>query len=150
MQSPIRRARQLKQATGNDKFKTGCEISMVAEVKALDLLVVNAKKAVRLAFEPALFVANMHIALVYSILALFFESFPLVLAQKHGFNVGQTGLAFLCCAVPAPFTLYGCSQKHTIMPRIVTPPTSSPFRLKDDSRLVSSRQFSFSSRSWTS
>ncbi|GAA5868585.1 hypothetical protein JCM8547_003195 [Rhodosporidiobolus lusitaniae] len=125
----LRRARRLRKATGNDKFKTGCEISMVAEVKALDLLVVNAKRAVRLAFEPALFVANMHIALVYSILALFFESFPLVFAQNHGFNVGQTGLAFLCFAVPAPFTLYGyyLYQKHVVSPRIFNPPPGKPF-----------------------
>ncbi|GAA5976516.1 hypothetical protein JCM11641_001326 [Rhodosporidiobolus odoratus] len=125
----LRRAQRLRRATGNSHIKTRCEVQMTDQVRFFDLLLVNAKRAVRLSFEPAIFVANIHIALVYAILYIFFESFPLVFTGVHDFNLGETGLAFLCFAVPAPFTYYAyyLYQRHVMEPRMVNPKPGRPF-----------------------
>jgi DHA1 family multidrug resistance protein-like MFS transporter len=53
---------------------------------------------------------NLYIALIYGILYIFFEAFPIVFQENHGFNPGQNGLAFLgiligavCIALPGYF-----------------------------------------------
>ncbi|GAA6040667.1 hypothetical protein JCM8097_000866 [Rhodosporidiobolus ruineniae] len=126
----LRRARRLRKALKNQEIKTGCEINEIVNVKWYDILAINAKRAVRLSLEPAILVANLNLALVYAILYLFFESFPLVFSENHGFNIGETGLAFLCFAVPAPFTFaaYWWYQKYVIEPRILRPKPGHAFQ----------------------
>jgi hypothetical protein len=53
---------------------------------------------------------NLYIALIYGILYIWFEAFPIVFELKHGFNPGENGLAFLgilvgstCIAIPGYF-----------------------------------------------
>jgi hypothetical protein len=107
----LRRAERLRKVTGNSRYRTACEVSMIASVSFFDRFLVNLKRAIVLSFDPAIFVANMcvfffflffsvrlvsffagsyfppnsHLGLVYSILYLFFESFPIVFIDKHGF-----------------------------------------------------------------
>lgn len=45
--------------------------------------------------EPMVFLLNLYIALIYGLLYIWFESFPIVFVEMHGFNLGQLGLAFL-------------------------------------------------------
>ena len=45
--------------------------------------------------EPIVFFWNIYIALVYGILYIFIESFRVVFVEKHHFNLGENGLAFL-------------------------------------------------------
>ena len=45
--------------------------------------------------EPIVFFWNVYIALVYGILYLFISAFGVVFEEKHHFNLGQNGLAFL-------------------------------------------------------
>ena len=44
--------------------------------------------------EPILLALNMYIALVYALLYLWFESFPIVFIGIYGFNLSEQGLAF--------------------------------------------------------
>lgn len=57
------------------------------------------------------FLLNLYITLVYGLLYIWFESFPIVFVEIHGFNLGQEGLAFLGIMVGAlviilPFFAY--------------------------------------------
>lgn len=61
--------------------------------------------------EPMVFLLNLYIALVYGLLYIWFESFPIVFVEIHGFDLGQQGLAYLGIFVGAlvtipPFFLY--------------------------------------------
>ena len=46
-------------------------------------------------FEPLIFILNLYISLIYALLYLWFESFPLVFFGIHHFSYGQLGLTFL-------------------------------------------------------
>jgi DHA1 family multidrug resistance protein-like MFS transporter len=45
--------------------------------------------------EPVVFVLNLYVSLIYGLLYIWFEAFPIVFIEIHGFNLGQNGLAFL-------------------------------------------------------
>lgn len=63
---------------------------------------------------------DLYIALIYGILYIWFEAFPIVFQEIHGFNAGESGLAFLgilvstcCITVPAYFFWkYSYQSKH--------------------------------------
>lgn len=63
---------------------------------------------------------NLYIALIYGILYIWFEAFPIVFEEKRGFNPGEDGLAFLgiligavCIALPGYFYWkYRWQSKH--------------------------------------
>ncbi|CAO1627138.1 unnamed protein product [Parajaminaea phylloscopi] len=57
--------------------------------------------------EPVVFFNNLYIALVYGVLYCFFEAFPLVFQGHHGFNAGETGLAYLGILIAGALTLVG-------------------------------------------
>ncbi|CED83097.1 multidrug resistance protein [Phaffia rhodozyma] len=101
-----RKAVRLRRATGNDALQSQGEIdlqgsSVGAMVK--DTLV----KPFVLGTEPIVFALNLYIALVYGILYIWFESFPLVFTELHMFNSGESGLAFLGIFVGAVIGLIG-------------------------------------------
>ncbi|BGP14224.1 hypothetical protein JCM10213v2_002167 [Rhodosporidiobolus nylandii] len=104
----LKRARRLRKATGNAKIRAACEVNMSSSVGFADVLWVNAKRAVQLSLKPAILVANV---------------------ENHNFSIGQTSLAFLCFAVPAPFTLlfYWWYQAHIMSPRMLSPKLGKPF-----------------------
>lgn len=61
--------------------------------------------------EPIVFLLNLYIALIYGLLYIWFESFPIVFEGIYGFNLGQQGLAYLGILVGAllvliPFFIY--------------------------------------------
>ncbi|KAK3620644.1 GTPase-activating protein [Elasticomyces elasticus] len=41
------------------------------------------------------FLHHLYSALIYDLLYLWFDSFPIVFNEAHGFTIGQAGLAFL-------------------------------------------------------
>ncbi|KAK1925413.1 MFS general substrate transporter [Papiliotrema laurentii] len=88
------RAARLRRLTGNTKLRTQ------AEIEAHDRSPSSVVKEVlwrpfELFFEPTLLVYNTYLALIYGLLYIWFESYPLVFAEIHGFNPGETGLAFM-------------------------------------------------------
>ncbi|KAL9099855.1 MAG: hypothetical protein Q9163_004703 [Psora crenata] len=61
--------------------------------------------------EPIVFLLNLYIALIYGLLYIWFESFPIVFIEIYKFNLGQEGLAFVGILVGAflvipPFFYY--------------------------------------------
>jgi DHA1 family multidrug resistance protein-like MFS transporter len=61
--------------------------------------------------EPIVLLLNLYIALIYGLLYIWFESFPIVFLGIYGFDLGQEGLAFLGILVGAiivipPFFYY--------------------------------------------
>lgn len=90
-----RRTRRLRKLTGNDKLisepelegesMTGKDIVMMTLVKPFTLSLA----------EPICLCLNMYIALIYGLLYIWFESFPIVFVQIYGFSLSMEGLAFL-------------------------------------------------------
>ncbi|KAJ4350693.1 GTPase-activating protein [Ascochyta clinopodiicola] len=90
-----RRTKRLRKLTGNDKLT--CEPDMMsAEMKPKDVVQMSLLKPITLNFqEPIVFLLNLYIALIYGLLYIWFESFPLVFTELYGFNLGLEGVAFL-------------------------------------------------------
>ena len=90
-----RRARRLRVLTGNEKLTcepelqaeqmTGKEIAMIALVRPFTLNFT----------EPMVFLLNLYIGLVYGLLYVWFESFPIVFTEIYGFSLSMEGLSFL-------------------------------------------------------
>jgi len=49
----------------------------------------------QLMMEPAVFFVNLYVGLAYAVFYLWFEAFPLVFVEVHGFKQGVSGLPFL-------------------------------------------------------
>ncbi|KAJ6114686.1 hypothetical protein N7486_000464 [Penicillium sp. IBT 16267x] len=105
-----RRARRVRRITGNSQYMSESEFE-VKELKPMDLLFEALVRPFQLCFlEPIVLLLNLYIALIYGILYTWFEAFPIIFSEIHGFNAGETGLAFLgsligtvCIAIPAYF-----------------------------------------------
>ncbi|KAK5085406.1 GTPase-activating protein [Lithohypha guttulata] len=90
-----RRARRLRKLTGNDKLVSEGEIAG-ADMKPMDMVRMTLVRPFTLSlFEPICFCLNLYIALVYGLLYVWFESFPIVFIEIYGFSLGTQGLAFL-------------------------------------------------------
>jgi len=90
-----RRTKRLRKLTGNDKLTCEQELQS-AEMKPKDVIMMSLVKPITLNFqEPIVFLLNLYIGLIYALLYVWFESFPLVFEGIYGFNIGLQGLAFL-------------------------------------------------------
>ncbi|WVQ97280.1 hypothetical protein IAU59_004391 [Kwoniella sp. CBS 9459] len=89
-----RRMLRLRKATGNQDLKTQAMIDSAdrSPTKVASEILI---RPFVLFFDPILLVYNTYLALIYGLLYIWFESFPLVYVQVHGFNAGENGLAFL-------------------------------------------------------
>ena len=90
-----RRTRRLRKMTGNDKLR--CQPELDAEkMTGREVVMMCLVRPFTLNFtEPMVFFLNLYIALVYGLLYIWFESFPIVFIEIYHFNLGQEGLAFL-------------------------------------------------------
>ena len=90
-----RRARRLRVLTGNESLRseseleaenmTGKEVAMIALVRPFTLNFT----------EPMVFLLNLYIALIYGLLYIWFESFPIVFTGIYGFSLGLNGVSFV-------------------------------------------------------
>ncbi|OGE49271.1 hypothetical protein PENARI_c022G07394 [Penicillium arizonense] len=105
-----RRARRVRRITGNSQYMSESEIE-IKEVKPRDVLFEALIRPFQLCFlEPIVLLTNLYIALIYGILYIWFEAFPIVFQELRGFNPGEGGLAFMgilvstcCLVIPAYF-----------------------------------------------
>ncbi|KAH7080483.1 major facilitator superfamily domain-containing protein [Paraphoma chrysanthemicola] len=90
-----RRTKRLRKLTGDERLT--CEPEMQSqEMGSKDIVLMVLVKPITLNFqEPIVFLLNLYIALIYGLLYIWFESFPLVFSQIYGFSLGLEGLAFL-------------------------------------------------------
>ncbi|KAK3069760.1 GTPase-activating protein [Teratosphaeriaceae sp. CCFEE 6253] len=91
----FRRAQRLRRITGNAKLMSTPEIQ-AQQMTGREILNMCLIHPFTLSFtEPMLFFLNLYLALIYGLLYLWFESFPIVFIEIHGFTLGQSGLAFI-------------------------------------------------------
>lgn len=91
----VRRAKRLRKLTGNDKLKSEPEL-MAEQMTPKQIVLMSLVRPFTLNFaEPMVFLLNLYIALIYGLLYIWFESFPIVFIGIYGFNEATLGLAFL-------------------------------------------------------
>jgi len=95
----LRRARRLRNLTGDHRLKSQSEIDQ-AKISAKDLAVESLWRPMQMmVLDPAIAFTAVYTALIYGIFYSFFEVFPLVYIAMYGFNLGEQGLAFLSITV---------------------------------------------------
>lgn len=100
-----RKCRRLRKLTGNDKLTCEPEL-MSQEMTGKDIAMISFVLPFKLSFmEPMVFFPNLYIALVYGLLYVWFESFPIVFVEIYGFTLGKEGLAYLGILVGAIVTI---------------------------------------------
>ncbi|RMZ39521.1 caffeine resistance protein 5 [Aspergillus flavus] len=106
-----RRARRIRHLSQNSDFCSEAELEL-RQIPPTDILFEALVRPFQLCFlEPIVLVMNVYISLVYGILYIWFEAFPIVFEEIHGFNPGQSGMSFLgiitgtvLFAIPGYFT----------------------------------------------
>ncbi|OAG06220.1 multidrug transporter [Paraphaeosphaeria sporulosa] len=95
----LHRAARLRKASGNENIRSQTEIER--KDTPLSTIILEAIwKPMEITFkDPAILFVNIYTALIYGIYYSFFEVFALVYPVMYGFNVGRTGLVFLCIIV---------------------------------------------------
>ncbi|KXJ86480.1 MFS transporter [Microdochium bolleyi] len=111
-----RRSRRLRKLTGNEKLV--CEPELAGKDMTFgDMAKMTLVRPFTLLFtEPIVFVLDLYIALIYGLLYIWFESFPIVFSEIYGFSLGLEGVAFLGILVGVfvvfpPFVWY--NRKYT-------------------------------------
>ncbi|OCT44444.1 Caffeine resistance protein 5 [Cladophialophora carrionii] len=114
-----RRTMRLRRLTGNNKLI--CEPQLMGEqMTGKDIVMMTLVRPFSLSFtEPMVFLLNIYIALIYGLLYIWFESFPIVFSEIYGFSLGLEGTAFLGILVGVfvvlpPFVWY---QRKYIEPK---------------------------------
>lgn len=104
-----RRARRVRRITGNSQYQSESEIE-TKEIRPMDILFESLIRPFELCFlEPIVLFINLYIALIYGILYIWFEAFPIIFEDIHGFNPGEGGLSFMgifvgtCLVIPVYF-----------------------------------------------
>ncbi|KAB8268085.1 synaptic vesicle transporter [Aspergillus minisclerotigenes] len=125
-----RRARRLRRISQKPFY---CEAELeLRSITSTEILFEALVRPFHLCFyEPIVLVMNIYISLVYGILYIWFEAFPIVFQEIHGFNSGESGMAFLgiivgtlCFAVPGYFSwkYFYQSKQVTSTPESQLPP----------------------------
>ncbi|KKK18720.1 hypothetical protein AOCH_002403 [Aspergillus ochraceoroseus] len=105
------RARRIRKITGNPNYMSESELEL-RQWNPNDVLFEALVRPFQLCFfEPVVFLMNLYISLIYGILYIWFEAFPIVFSEIHGFNSGETGLALLSipvstCCITIPLYFY--------------------------------------------
>lgn len=90
-----RRSRRLRKLTNRANLRTEGEI-MSEQMTPKDVALMTLVRPITLNFlEPMVFLLNLYIALIYGLLYIWFESFPIVFEGIYKFNLGEEGLAFV-------------------------------------------------------
>jgi DHA1 family multidrug resistance protein-like MFS transporter len=90
-----RRAKRLRKVTGNPSIKSASEIAAAA-MRPRDLAVEVLVRPFALNFqEPIVLILNIYIGLIYALLYIWFESFPIVFIGIYHWREQMLGLSFL-------------------------------------------------------
>ncbi|KXG50247.1 Major facilitator superfamily domain, general substrate transporter [Penicillium griseofulvum] len=99
----LNRTKRLRKSTGNENLRSDSEIKQ-GNIHFLSLLggYLTTPFLVTLK-DPSIAFINVYTGLIYGIFYSFFESFPIVYTQIHGFSMGIMGIIFLCVVVACFF-----------------------------------------------
>jgi len=84
-----------------------CEPEIAAEnMTPREVAMISLVRPITLNFtEPMVFLLNLYIALIYGLLYIWFESFPIVFTGIYGFSLGLSGVAFVGILLGAIVTI---------------------------------------------
>lgn len=121
----MRKARRLRKETGDPNIVApGDVVAHTQTVKGI-LKMMFYKPIEITIMEPTVLLMDIHLGLVYSLMYLYFEAFPLVYGDLYGFNLVQQGAAFISLLVGAVIgcmcylTYIGMNVKRMHMPEKV-------------------------------
>jgi len=120
----VRRARRLRAAVGSDRLKSQAETDAASHTWRDTAGMLG--RAFTLTFgEPVVFCLDLYTALLYGILYIWFESFPLVFGGVYGFDTRAQGLVFLGILAGALVSvpLYMLWMRAHLLPRLARPGT---------------------------
>ncbi|KAK4501499.1 hypothetical protein PRZ48_007308 [Zasmidium cellare] len=101
----LRRAHRLRVATSNLAFRSQSEIDQ-SKINVRSLVIESLWRPMQvMLLDPSIAFTALYSALVYGIYYSFFECFPLVFGEMHGFNLGEQGLVFLSINIGAVIAL---------------------------------------------
>lgn len=106
----VRKARRLRKQTGSDRYIAKGEI-IAKQQKVSEVLLQMFYRPVKITvMEPVLLLMDIHIGLIYSIMYLYFEAFPIAYIELRGWNLVQMSLGFMPflvgAAIAAVFYLF--------------------------------------------
>ncbi|GAC71391.1 synaptic vesicle transporter SVOP and related transporters [Moesziomyces antarcticus T-34] len=102
----LQRAQRLRKLTGNQQIRAQSELDQQATTVA-SLTKEALLRPLIISIEPVVFFTSLYLGVAYACFYLFFESFPIVFTEMHGFNLGESGLPFLGLAASGVLTLLG-------------------------------------------
>ena len=133
----LRRASRLRKLTGDERLQSQSEIDQ-RHITASKVLTDALIRPMEIMFkDPSIFFVNLYTGYFYGVFYTFFEVFPLVFPPFYGFNLGQTGLAFVSCLIGVTVAIVAYSsylyfymvpdniknglreQEHRLIPAIV-------------------------------
>ncbi|KAN0061379.1 hypothetical protein ACQY0O_006226 [Thecaphora frezii] len=101
-----RRAKKLRKETGDQRYRAPAELE-APSLKAL--LHASTTRAAMLAIkEPVVLLFSVYIAYAWALIFAFFSAIPIVFQERHGWSVGNGGLAYIGPLV-ACFLAFGLS-----------------------------------------
>ncbi|GMM51253.1 Flr1 protein [Starmerella bacillaris] len=100
-----RKARRLRKETGDPNIVSPGEIINHTQTVKEILKLMFFKPIEMTIMEPVLLLIDLHLGLVYSLMYLYFEAFPLVYQGLYGFNLVELGCAYLSLLIGA---VIGC------------------------------------------
>ena len=127
-----RRAAHIRKATKNTNIKCGPELEAEGMSAQEILVMVFIRPFTLTVKEPICFALNLYIALIYGLLYLWFESFPIVFGGIYHFSPGLEGLAFLGILLGA-FVVVGPFFYHSY--KVVEPQFNANGELRPEIRL---------------
>lgn len=128
-----RKAERLRALTGNENITSEGHIEN-SKLKPSEMLVDTLWRPVEIIiFEPVVLLINLYIGLLYSIMYLWFEAFPIVFYEMYGFTLIEMGVTYTCimvgimagAAVYIPF-VYRFFTKKLLAGEMVTPEVFLP------------------------
>ena len=116
----LRRAQRLRKLTGNPGLKSQSEIDQ-SKLSLGHVVVETLWRPMQInLLDPAVLFSSVYTSIVYGIYYSFFEVFPLVYVDLHGFNEGELGLVFLSVLVGLAIAMpiYGYYLNKVFQPEI--------------------------------
>uniref|UniRef100_A0A060T9K8 ARAD1D12694p n=1 Tax=Blastobotrys adeninivorans TaxID=409370 RepID=A0A060T9K8_BLAAD len=110
-----RKAKRLRALTGNDKIVSNGD-KTIARMSPQEVAIETLWRPFAIAFgEPVIFFINIYIGLMYAIMYLWFEAFPIVLIGIYGMNSIEMGVSYLAIwiGVVIGWALYSPVVHHT-------------------------------------
>ncbi|EPQ31657.1 uncharacterized protein PFL1_00990 [Pseudozyma flocculosa PF-1] len=101
-----RRAKKLRKETGDQRYRAPSELE-APSLKAL-LHVSTTRAAMLIVKEPVVLFFSIYIAYAWALIFAFFAAIPIVFQERHGWSVGNGGLAYIGPVI-ACFLAFGLS-----------------------------------------